>query len=295
VREPDQELQASSVAPTGHDRRIWLCADDYGISPAVNVAIRDLIAKRRLNATSVMVVAPSFSRSEAASLSTLNAEKRLAQIGLHVTLTGPFRPLSAGFEPTRQGSFLPLPEMMRRSLLRQLNKAALVHEVAAQVRAFASAFGRAPDFLDGHHHVHIWPQVRDVVLAAVKEVTPTPWLRQCVQAGPLRRRLYDRKGLAIDVLSRTLRRRARASGIAINPAFAGTYEFVASADFAALFPTFLNGLPDGGLIGCHPGHVDAELRRLDPLTELREHEYRYLRSDAFPAMLAAHGVGLAAA
>ena len=25
-------------------RRIWLCADDYGMSPGVNSAIRDLIA-----------------------------------------------------------------------------------------------------------------------------------------------------------------------------------------------------------------------------------------------------------
>jgi predicted glycoside hydrolase/deacetylase ChbG (UPF0249 family) len=99
----------------------------------------------------------------------------------------------------------------------------------------------------------------------------------------------------IEVLSRVVRRRARALGIATNPAFAGTYDFVATADFAALFPSFLDWLPDGGLIGCHPGHVDAELERLDPLTELREREYRYLSSDAFPAMLAAHGVSLAAA
>ena len=37
-------------------RRIWLCADDYGIAEGVNRAIRDLIARGRLNATSVMVV-----------------------------------------------------------------------------------------------------------------------------------------------------------------------------------------------------------------------------------------------
>ena len=42
------------------ERRIWLCADDYGISPAVDRGIRELIARGRLNATSVMVVAPSF-------------------------------------------------------------------------------------------------------------------------------------------------------------------------------------------------------------------------------------------
>ena len=41
-------------------RQIWLCADDYGISPAVSAAIRELIARRRLNAVSVMVVTPSF-------------------------------------------------------------------------------------------------------------------------------------------------------------------------------------------------------------------------------------------
>ena len=39
-------------------RRIWLCADDYGISPGVNAGIRELILRRRINATSVMVAAP---------------------------------------------------------------------------------------------------------------------------------------------------------------------------------------------------------------------------------------------
>ena len=37
---------------------------------------------------------------------------------------------------------------------------------------------------------------------------------------------------------------------------------------------------------CHPGFVDAELERLDPLTTLREREYAYLAGDAFPAAAA---------
>ena len=32
-------------------RRIVLCADDYGISPGVNRAIRHLIIRKRINAT----------------------------------------------------------------------------------------------------------------------------------------------------------------------------------------------------------------------------------------------------
>ena len=45
---------------------------------------------------------------------------------------------------------------------------------------------------------------------------------------------------------------------------------------------------------CHPGFVDAELERLDPLTTQREREYAYFAGDAFPAVLRAHGVALAA-
>jgi predicted glycoside hydrolase/deacetylase ChbG (UPF0249 family) len=78
-----------------------------------------------------------------------------------------------------------------------------------------------------------------------------------------------------------------------NPAFAGTYSFAPGAQFDKLFPTFLDGLPDGGLIMCHPGKVDDELRRLDPLTTLRECEYAYLLGQDFPRLLAERGYALA--
>jgi predicted glycoside hydrolase/deacetylase ChbG (UPF0249 family) len=276
-------------------RRIWLCADDYGIAPGVNAAIRDLIMRRRINATSAMMAAPSFSRAEAVSLSILNASEPLAAIGLHITLTAPFRPLSKDFLPTHRGVFLPLAELMRRALFRRLDRAALAREIAAQLDAFAAAFGRAPDFIDGHQHVHLLPQVCDAVVSSAKALAPAAWLRQAGNRQPLHRRLADPKGLLIGALSTGFRRRANGLGLSTNPAFAGTYGFGAKANFASLFPTFLDGLPDGGLIMCHPGFVDDELRRLDPLTDLREEEYAYLASDAFPALLAAHGVELAAA
>ena len=102
--------------------RIWLCADDYGISPSVDAAIRDLLARGRINATSAIVVAPSFQRSEAVSLNALNTDARRVAIGLHVTLTAPFRPLSAGFAPTYAGTFLPLAATFKRSEERRVGK-----------------------------------------------------------------------------------------------------------------------------------------------------------------------------
>ncbi len=278
------------------ERPIWLCADDYGISPAVSGAIRDLVLRGRINATSVMVVAPSFHRSEAVSLNLLNAGVTRVAIGLHLTLTAPFAPLSAGFAPAQDGAFLPLQDMLRRALLRRLSRKKLEVEIATQLGAFVAAFGRVPDFIDGHQHVHQFPQVRDALLGVVKEIAPNAWVRQCGRAAlPLLRRLSDKKGLLLDVLSRGFRKRADALGVATNPAFAGTYDFAAETvpDFANLFPRFLDKLPGGGLIMCHPGKVDAELERLDPLTYQREREYAYFAGDAFPALLASQGVTLA--
>jgi chitin disaccharide deacetylase len=276
------------------ERHIIICADDYGIAPAVDAAIRDLIGKRRINAASVMVVAPSFDRAAAASLREVAADAAGAAIGLHVTLTAPFRPLSERFAPLRHGAFLSLGAMLRGAHLRALQPELLTTEILRQFEAFAAAFGRPPDFVDGHQHVHLFPQVRDAFLRVTKDAAPAAWVRQCGRLAA-RKRFGDHKALLLDGFSRRFRRLAAAHGIATNPAFAGTYSFRSGADYTRLFATFLDGMPDGGLIMCHPGRVDAELERLDKLTELREREYAFFSAETFPRLLATHGVTLAAA
>ncbi len=277
---------------TATPRRIWLCADDYGISHSVNAAIRDLVLRGRINATSAMVVAPTFQRSEALSLAILNAGTQRVAIGLHVTLTAPFRPLSEGYRPVRKGAFLPLTSTLRAAMLRLLNPEKIAVEVAAQIKAFEAAFGKPPDFIDGHQHVHLFPQIRDAVLNVAKDRAPDAWVRQCGHPGRSKDRTRDRKAWLLDYLSRGFRKRAKRLGVKVNPAFAGTYDFNASPDFAALFPAFLEDLPDGSVVMCHPGFVDDELKRLDPLTTLREAEYNYFSDDAFPGRLSAKGLTL---
>lgn len=274
-------------------RRIYLCADDYGISPAVNGAIRDLLARRRINATTVMMPAPSFTRAETAAL--VEAAGDGATIGLHLTLTAPFRPLSHGFSPLRQGAFLSHIAMGRRGHLRLLAPELLTIEIVRQFEAFAAAFGRAPDFVDGHQHVHLFPQVREALLRVVKDAAPQAWVRQCGRPVlPARARFADHKALLLDGFSRRFRRLARDLGVRTNPAFAGTYTFHSRADYRTLFAKFLDRMPDGGVIMCHPGLVDAELERLDPLTDLREREYAFFLEDAFVQLLEQHGVTLSA-
>jgi chitin disaccharide deacetylase len=275
------------------ERRIWLCADDYGISTSVSTAIRDLVVRRRLNATSALVAAPSFHRAEAIALDVLNSTAPRVAIGLHVALTAPFRPLSKDFEPVSGGAFAPLATTARHTIMHQFDRAALRAEVASQMQRFLETFGHVPDFVDGHHHIHLFPQISDAVLEVVASAAPKAWVRQCGRALSLVERVADRKGLLLDLLSYRFQRKALARGLRTNPAFAGTYEFQDDTDFAALFPRFLDRLPDGSLVMCHPGFVDGELRGLDSLTTLREKEYAFFASDSFPMILARHGVTLA--
>ena len=273
-------------------RRIWLCADDYGLSPGVNRAIRDLIERGRLNATSVMVVGPAIGRDEVSALQTAAAGSPRCSIGLHITLTAPFRPLTMHFQPLNGGMFLPFPKVLRAGLLRRLDPEIIHAELMVQLAAFNELFGRAPDFVDGHQHAQLFPQVRDAFLTAVKAGAPNAWVRQGGRNQPLAKRLGTPKALFLDILSAQFRRRASRANIAFNPGFAGAYDFSQQPDFSALMPQFLDGLPDGGLIMCHPGFVDETLVSLDPLTVQREREHAFLGGEHFPHLLAANKVTL---
>lgn len=273
-------------------RRIWLCADDYGISPGVNRAIRDLIERGRLNATSVMTVGPAIGRDEVAALRAVAEASARCAIGLHVTLTAPFRPLTMHFRPADGGMFPPFPRLLRAALMRRLDPEMIQAEVAMQLAAFAELFGRPPDFVDGHQHAQLYPQVSEGFLAAVKQAAPSAWVRQGGRHAPLAARLGSPKALVLDMLSARFRQRARRAGISFNPAFAGAYDFARQSEFGVLMGGFLAGLPDQGLVMCHPGFVDDVLIALDPLTSQREHEHAYLAGDAFPALLAAQDVRL---
>ena len=273
-------------------RRIWLCADDYGISPGVNRAIRDLIERGRLNATSVMVVGPSIGRDEISALQAAAASSPRCAIGLHVTLTAPFRPLTMHFSPIDGGMFPAFPKLLRAGLLRQLDPEIIQAELMVQLSAFADMFGRAPDFVDGHQHAQLFPQVRDAFLGAVKQAAPNAWVRQGGRHQPLPRRLGAPKALVLDVLSAQFRRRASRAEIAFNPGFAGAYNFSQQPNFSTLMQQFLDGMPEHGVIMCHPGFVDDILVSLDPFTTQREHEHAFLGGEHFPRLLAANKVTL---
>jgi predicted glycoside hydrolase/deacetylase ChbG (UPF0249 family) len=274
------------------NRRIWLCADDYGISPGVNRAIRDLIENGRLNATSAMVVGPAIGREEANALKISAKANPRCAIGLHATLTAPFRPLTMHFRPIEGGLFLPHTKLLRRGLMGRLDFELIDTELTVQLEAFADLFGRPPDFVDGHQHVQLFPGVREAFLAAVKKAAPNAWIRQCGRNRPWTQSLDQPKALVLDALSAQFRTRAARAELTFNPAFAGAYDFSKQPEFGALMRQFLQGMREAGVVMCHPGIVDDVLVSLDPLTVQREREYEFLRGEQFLPLLAASEVTL---
>lgn len=269
--------------PTTPTRTLSLCIDDFGQSPGIAAAVVQLAQAGRISAVSCMTNAPGWVR-DAALLRTLPPT---VAIGLHLNLTDG-APLSA--QLSRDWPRLPsLPRLMLRAHLRLLPRQALQQEIAAQWHAFVAATGRAPDFVDGHQHVHHLPGVRDAMLAVFDAMQVQPAVRSTARVlGPghaVKRALIA--GTGGFALRRALVRR----GLRHNPALLGVYDF-RNTDYRSLMRGWLARLPsEGGLVFCHPGTLQG-LDAHDAHPAARTRELRYLASAGFQQDMADAGVVL---
>ncbi|MGE0765645.1 MAG: ChbG/HpnK family deacetylase [Hyphomicrobiaceae bacterium] len=264
--------------------RIVVCADDYAFTPGVSRGIRELIAARRISATSVMT-GSEFWPSEAAALKAIAGD---ADVGLHITLTDQ-KPLAPMPTFAADGRFPPLPAVFRAGVLRRLPLAEIEAEIERQVAAFVDHYHAAPAHIDGHHHMHQLPGVRDIVVRiAARLGNGRTWVRSCADSrvSILRRGAGIAKTAVIGALGPAIARRAHALGVPTNSGFSGVYDFVSEKrPTADLFRRFVRGLSMNGLLMCHPGYNDAELAGRDMMTTAREAELAYLMSDAWTALL----------
>lgn len=270
---------------------IVVCADDYGLSMGVCDAIERLIAERRLSATGAMTGMATW-RARAGDFRAL-IRQHPADVGLHFTLTGQ-RPLTRARGLAQDGRLPEIGSLILRAFSGALPRAAIRDELRAQLDAFEDAWGGPPDFLDGHQHAHALPGIREIVVEelAGRYANRPLWVRNCREpASWARRRGHGwRKALLIGTLTAGAAGRAGAAGFATNDSFRGLYDFGPEPGFRTIFRAALTGPGERVLVHCHPGTVDEELRRLDPLLEPRERELAYLASPECGEDLAAAGV-----
>jgi hypothetical protein len=270
---------------------ICLCADDYGIAPGVGIAIRRLIRAGRLSAVSCMTATAHWS-AEAVRLRPLGSS---VQVGLHLSLTcgRPAGPMAALAPAGRLPS---LARLVRKALAGAIDRAEIEAEIDRQLDRFEDALGRPPDFLDGHQHVHQLPGIRDAVFAVHERRLKArgAWLRYPAMPATdlLAHRVAKARTLAINLLGRGFRTEGRSRGIPGNARFRGVRDFVGEPPYGELFARFIRGLGAGDLVMCHPGLVDDELRAVDPLTDPRQEEFRFLLSPQCGDVLSQAGLSL---
>lgn len=268
---------------------VTICADDFALNEAVSRGIIELATAGRLSAVSCMSASPEWT-VHAAWLAPLHDK---IDIGLHLTLTG-LAPLGPMPQLAPAGTLPALGKILSDGVLHRMPRQEIAAELRRQMVAFITQIGRAPDFIDGHQHIHLLPGVRETVIELWQEyLQPRQgYLRSCHEpvAAILRRGVEPVKTLVISTLSRQLARQAKSKGIPINDSFRGVHDFSGKVSPQQLFQRFLQGAGSRPLIMCHPGHASAVDD--DELRAWRPREYVYFSSEQFLADVRAAGLTL---
>lgn len=271
---------------------VALCADDYGLSYGVSAGILEALDAGRITAVSALVNGP---RWPAMGLELVR-RGRDADVGLHFNLSLG-RPLSSMPKFAPNGEFPPLAQVVRMAYGGRLPMEEIRVEIDRQFDRFEAIADRSPDHVDGHQHIHVLPGIRTALLDAMaaRRLGGRVWVRDAGDGVHriLARGANARKALSALSLASGFRREARRRGFSVNDGFAGFSDFHPSFDYARIFQSYLRSPGRRHLIMCHPGHVDEDLRKLDPVTITREQELAFLLSPKLPELLERRGLRLA--
>lgn len=259
-----------------------ISADDYAQSPAIDAGILALIQQQRLTATSCLTLSPRW--AEAAKLITGEIRSK-ADIGLHLDFTQYEQPLRNS-----------LAKLIARTVGHSLPRKAIRESIETQLSRFEDALGTAPDYIDGHQHVHQLPQIRDELLEIVarRYAAKLPWIR--IAQPPLQDGF---KAVIIRMLGADrLKNGALKAGVRHSGTLLGVYGFSGDvADYNQKLGAWLHHAQSssGDVISalmCHPAlAIPSSNSKLDdPIYEARLREYQIFAGEEFKALLTQYGI-----
>jgi predicted glycoside hydrolase/deacetylase ChbG (UPF0249 family) len=254
-------------------KRILICADDFGMSSAIDAGIIELARAGCLSAVSCLSVGKSFA-ADAPSLAELPIDK-----GLHLDLT----------EPLAGKTFAqPLPRLIWNCFSRRVDPTLVRREIERQLAAFERVLGCPPDYVDGHQHVHQFPVVRECLIDILRRRfgTHLPWLRSTLPPAGLPAGVRIKAGLIGLLGGRSMQAMAGQSGFRMNRRLLGVYGFQGGeAEYLRLLDEWLGLAETDDLIMCHPG---KGMTAGDSLGMQRGAEFAALSGAALPILLERH-------
>lgn len=261
-------------------KSLVICADDYALNTAVSQGIRDLVQANRISAVSCMTNSPSW-MEEAALLKQLpKSIEQQVDIGLHFNLTHSFT----------ANKSIDLSRLIMSGLFGKVDKQWVAQELNTQLDNFEAAFGRAPDFVDGHQHVHVFPQIRQLVFAVLIQrygVGSNSYLRNVNPS--LSGHDAKLKAVILNILAYRFSKDATLAGFKLSGDFAGLYSLSEHANFSQIMEGWLKNSQDAMLIMCHPAvysEASSSQEHIESaeLMATRLKEYQFLNSGEFLAI-----------
>lgn len=244
---------------------LQLIADDYGLGELHNQAICELLSISSIDGSSVMVELCS----KTAAQQLLAAKSQDQKIGLHFNLTYPTS--SFPHPASRNSLMLSLPIGIRRTKVKL--------RLQQQWQLFIELFGCAPDYIDGHEHVHQFIGVQALIADFAKSKSVS------VRATALLKPVKGLKNRVIDLLGRTFKRKAYSMGVNTNDWFLGVLplnrpleaENELRVQLAHAYQ-FAKDNPSQTLtMMVHPGSAEDSSQVEGHAAEMRSIEYRVLK------------------
>jgi predicted glycoside hydrolase/deacetylase ChbG (UPF0249 family) len=242
---------------------VVVCADDFAYSSLNSRVILDLLSAGAINATSCLVETewwPAF----APELRRIADAKPAVGVGLHLNLTDSLAERQQiGDPPARQYG---LPNLLFH--WPSPDPAEIFAHFQRQWIGFVHAFGREPDFVDGHRHVHIMPAARPALARLISVMRFDGWVRQCRTSSSR----LSAKRLLLDHLSNGLRQSSLGRDGRYNPGFGGLRQFSPTEDVGRIWRTDVASMTAGGVLMVHPGGAANQVDGVDPISRYREQE-----------------------
>jgi len=154
---PEVRSAGAVAGQTGEPRgRVILNADDWGRDIATTDRTMECFAAGAMSSVSAMVFMEDSERAAA-----LAREKKI-DAGLHLNFTSPFTGPNVSERLTREqsrlGSYLQR-NRLAQTLYHPGLASSFAYVVSAQLDEFRRLFGKNPERIDGHHHMHLCSNV----------------------------------------------------------------------------------------------------------------------------------------
>ena len=244
-------------------RRLFVNADDFGLTEGVSSGIVEAMAAGVVGGTTAMVC-PDGAMERISRLGPPLAGK----MGLHLQLTGGRPCLPPGEIPslvTAAGLFA-----RKKIAVADVDPGEVRREWRAQLARFHAA-GFAPSHLDAHHHIHKRPEVFPVFVELAREL-----------------------GVPARGVSDDMRRALAEAGVLHTDVCVTRFfgEDLTSGHFLSLIDAAFAALGGEGTVElmAHPGKCDPELAAISTYAAGREEELRVFTEPGLRAALSDRGI-----